>query len=188
MSKQTENYRPANIEFDVANSSIVPDNLGFYENETELYDFVHKNMISFSQKLTVNRFMDNFEKQELRKDYQELLELKYPLVSKELDEANANFEKAKKIQKDCVEMVNATLSEVKALANEVKNGLRNITLDDLYTFRVPYKSKYYYFTWIDKALKLCKIAEIPDYEKTEIFNALGKNEEFFEINFGQKSE
>lgn len=38
---QTEEfYRPANIEFNVANSGEVPDNLGFFETSKEANEFI----------------------------------------------------------------------------------------------------------------------------------------------------
>jgi len=182
--QKEEIYRPANIEFDVANSSIMPDNLGLYPTEKEATEFIHKNTDGFNQKITVLRFMDNFEKSELRKDYQDLLELKLPLAQRELMKANGVLEEAKKKAKDAAELVNSTMNEVQAIAHEVKKGVKEISLDDNFTWRLPFHGKYYFYTYMDKQLKLCKVNDIPDHEKTDLFNSTRKNEEFFDVNFG----
>jgi hypothetical protein len=179
MNKTAEFYRPANIEFDVANSSVVPDNFGTFENEKAANEFIAKNLIGINQKISVNRFMDNFEKNELRKGYQEMLELKMPLLERELMKATAAHAEAKKNLADAQEIVNATTNEVKALANEVKCGVKVIDLDDRFTWRIPFDGKFHFFTYIDKQLKLCKISEILEHEKQELFNASYRNESFF---------
>jgi hypothetical protein len=174
-----ENYRPANIEFDVANSSIVPDNLGYFESAKEATEFIHSKMTAVNQKLTVCRFMDNFEKNEIRKEYSELLETKLPFLEKELQKAAAVYAQAKKEQAEAQEYVNATTNEAKALAVDVKRGLKDISLDDQFSWRVPFESRYFYFTFIDNQIKLCKIADIPEYEKADLWNAMSNNEAFF---------
>jgi len=145
-------------------------------------------MVGINQKITVSRFMDNREKTDLRKEYQDILELKMPLVEKELQQASYEYEKAKKALADAKEMVNATTNTVKALANEVKLGIKDITLDDNYTWRVPFEGKYYFYTFMDLQLKLAKVSIIPDYEKTDLYNSMTTNEEFFHGNFGTSEE
>jgi len=184
-----EDYRPSHIEFEVANSSIVPDNFGMFETQKEATDFIHKNLTAFNQKITVVRFMDNFEKAEIRKDYSELLENKLPILEKELQKAATALAQAKKEAAEAQECVNATTNEAKALALEVKRGTKDITLDDQFTWRIPFAGRYYFFTYIDKVLKLCKTSDIPEHEKSEIWNAMSENETFFDSNFGtEKSE
>lgn len=185
---KAENYRPANIEFDVANSSQCPDNLGMYENEKAVNEFIGKNLIGINQRVLVNRFMDNFEKTELRKEYQDMLELKMPLLERELMKATAAYEEAKKNLADTKELVSATTNEVKALAMEVKRGVKVMDLDEQFTWRIPFAGKFYFYTWIDKVLKLCKINDIMEHEKQELFNASYQNEEFFNANFPLENE
>lgn len=183
-----EFYRPANIEFDVANSSQCPDNFGLFENEKSVNEFIGKNLIAINQGISVNRFMDNIEKTELRKEYQDLLELKMPLLERELMKATAAYEEAKKELADAKELVSATTNEVKTLAIEVKRGTKSIELDSQFTWRVPFNGRFYFYTYIDKNLKLCKISDILEYEKQEIFNASYQNEEFFNNNFPAENE
>jgi len=177
-----ENYRPANVEFDVANSSIVPDQLGKYETAEEAADFMHKHLLAINQKLSVFRFMDQIEKQWIRSDYNDLLENKIPMLEKELQKAKSEFETAKRNLADSIERVNATTNEAKALALSVKKGIKEINLDDQYTWRVPFNGVYFFFTWMDKVIKLCKTQTIPDFEKMDMFSASQRNEDFFNDN------
>lgn len=185
---QNENdYRPANVEFQVANSSNMPENLGEFKTEKEATEFIHQNTTAFNQKICVFRFMDNFEKSELRKEYQELLEVKLPFLEKEANKAEQAFKEAKRALADATECVNATTNEVKALALEVKRGTKEINLDDQFTWRIPFEGKYYFYTYMDKQIKLAKVSDIPAHEKSEIFADSSKNEIFFNDNF-PKSE
>jgi hypothetical protein len=173
-------YRPAVIEFDVANNGLVPDNLGYFENMQKACDYMGLHLTAINQKITVFRFMDNFEKSETRKEYNDLLENKIPILEKELMKAHAAYTQAKKDLEDAKESVSATINETKALAMEVKRGVKDITLDDLYTWKVPFNGQFYFYTFIDGAIKLVKISDIPESEKNEIFNSMSKNHEFFE--------
>jgi ElaB/YqjD/DUF883 family membrane-anchored ribosome-binding protein len=172
-------YRPAYIEFDVASANSIPDVLGNFETLQEASDFIGKQLAGFNQKITVFRFIDNFEKSEIRKEYNELLENKIPILEKELSKATSALAEAKKNMSDAVESVNATINEAKALAMDVKRGVKDITLDDISTWRVPFNGQYFFYTYMDKVLKLAKVQDIPDHEKQDIFSASHKNDEFF---------
>jgi len=189
MKNLSTDYRPANIEFDVANSSILPDNLGKFETAKNAIDFIHANFLGVNQKISVLRFMDNFEKSEIRKEYSELLEHELPSLEKKLQIANQIFEQAKKGLSEAKEMVNATINTVKALSNEVKLGTKEITLDDQFTWRIPFNGNYYFFTFIDLQLKLAKVSAIPEHEKMDVLNSLSQNEKFINDNFcSEKNE
>jgi hypothetical protein len=187
MKRLEIDYRPKNIEFEVANNTL-PDNLGDYASEKEVYDFIHKNLIGINQQVTVFRYMDNFEKNEIRKEYQDLLEAKLPLLEKELQVAASNLVSAKRAFNKATEYVSATTNEAIALAIEVKRGTKEITLDDPFTWRIPFKGKFYFYTFINNQLKLAKVSEIMADEKNELFNATELNEQFFEANFLKENE
>jgi len=173
-----EIYRPVNIEFDVTPDGALPEILGFFENPEKMSEFL-KNITVINSGITVNRHMDNYEKKELREEYNDILENILPHQEVVLAQATQEANSAKKKEKDCQEMVNAALTQTRSLAIEVKRGLKEIRLDELFTFKIPFKGKYYIYTWIDKKLKLCKIREMMDSEKTEIWSVMNKNEEFF---------
>lgn len=177
--KDLEFYRPSNLEFDIDASVSVPACLGEFENEKEVNKFIAENLVGINQAATVNRFMDSVERAQLRKDYQELLELKLPLLERELNKANAVYNEAKAALSNAKEIVNATTNEAKSIALEVKNNVKTIKLDDQFTWRIPFGDKFYFYTYIDKKLQLCKVADIQSFEKSELFNASAQNEKFF---------
>lgn len=182
-----KDYRPANIEFDVAHDgSLMPENFGNFENEQSVFKFL-ANMSAINQAITVNRHMDTKEKQMIRLDYAQVLEDKLPMLEKEQQRRMAELAEAKAKDKEATESVNAAVREARDLAHIVKKGVKEIRLDDKYTVRIPYYGKYYFYTYIDKQLKLCKISDIPESEKNEIFNVMGENNAFIDANFGEGS-
>jgi hypothetical protein len=188
MTKE-EFYRPANIEFNVAHDgSLMPEHLGSFETSEELAKFVGGNLTAVNQAVTVMRHMDNKEKKELQEKYSELLENIVPVYKTKLYEAEIALADAKKALKEAEERYNAEMADVQDLASEKKRGLRDMSLDEKYTFRVPYQGRYYFYTWIDKVLKLCLIRQIPDSEKQDLFNAMANNEEYIDKTFAPKPE
>ena len=141
-------YRPANINFDVVSNSNFPENFGQFETEMEMRSFM-ENLVGINSKISAMRFMDLVEKTELRKDYQALLEDLLPAHETELKRATAVFEEAKEKLADAKEAVRYATNMAISLANEVKRGVREVNLDDKYTFRVPYNDRYYFVTWIN---------------------------------------
>ena len=179
MLLENEDYRPVNIEFEVASNQI-PENLGQFENEKELKDFVNENLVAINEKITAIRFIDATEKHELRTECLDLLENKLPFQKKDLQKAEIQLKQAKDLVSELKQAVEATSSEAENLAVQVKIGTKEMNLDDKFTWRVPYEDKFYYFTFLDKQLKLAKIKDIPEHEKRDIFNDQTKNSIFFD--------
>ena len=174
-----DDYRPVNIEFNVAHDgSIMPESLGHFETADEALKFIGANLITVNQGLTVARHMDSFEKTELRKSYSEMLENVVPIYQKKLIEAERILTEAKANLKNAQEAYDTYLSETMEMARKVKRGIEEIALDELFTFRIAAGDRYYFYTFIDKEIKLCLIRDIPEYEKTEIWNQMAGNEEF----------
>ncbi len=187
--KNLENYRPEKIEFNVAHDgSNMPESLGTFETVEEMSKFLGGSLIVVNQALTVSRHMDNIEKKELRDHCQDVMENLVPLFEQKLKEADVALAEAKKAQKDAEERYNSTIADAKDLAREAKRGLREMNLDEKYTFQVPYNGHYYFYTWIDKALRLCLIRTIPDTEKQDLYNAMGGNEAWIDKEFVQKEK
>jgi len=180
MQNLLSGYTPKHVEFDVKDSDL-PINLGTFNDLKEVNEFLKESKIlSINQSNSAYRFLDNTEKNIMRKEYSEMLELKLPIVESELKKAERAFNEAKRNLAEAKEMVNATLNEIKAIANEVKGGIKLVNLDDLTTFKVPYKDKYYYYTYISGELILALITDIPEHEVDEIFNLMHNNEEYFD--------
>lgn len=176
-----ENYRPAVIEFDVAHDgSLAPETLGTFPTAEEAAKYIGKNLVVVNQALTVSRHMDNKEKNDLRREYSDILENILPVHAKDLSRTENQLAEAKKMQKAAEELYNGTVTSAKQLAAEVKRGLVDIRLDELFTYRVTYKGRYYYYTYMDKQLKLCLIRDIPEFEKSELWNSMAQNEEFID--------
>lgn len=182
-----EFYRPAVIEFNVAHDgSNVPETFGEFKTAEDAMTFLGSNMISINSGITVARHMDTHEKIELRQECADIMENLVPVYESELSEAENNLNDAKKKLKTAEEAYDFTISRAKSFANEVKRGLKDMTLDELYTSRIAYKGRYYFFTYIDKQLKLCFIRDIPEQEKAEIWNQMAGNEAFIDTTFGEK--
>ena len=180
-------YRPAVIEFPVVHDGTnVPETLGKFETAEEMSKFLGANLIVVNTSLIVNRFLDNKEKRDLRDLCMTLLEDDVPVYARRLNEADTLLANAKKALKDAQERYDAEIAKVRDLSAEAKKGLREMNLDEKYTFRVPYKGSYYFFTWLDQVLKLCLIRVIPEHERQDLYNASAGNEEWIDQNFTPK--
>jgi len=185
---KTENdYRPANIEFDVAtDGTLMPENFGTFESAEEAAKFMGGNLVLSNQSITVNRHMDHVEKKLLREQYENVLENILPVNEKKYSAAANELVEAKRNEKEAGEMVSATLTEVKSLASEVKRGLKEMKLDENFTFKIPFKGRFYFYTYIDKSVRLVQIRDIMEHEKGELFTSSASNEDFIDTNFGTK--
>lgn len=185
--KEESLYRPTHIEFNVAHDgSNMPENMGKFETAEEMNKFLGGNLTMVNQPVTVMRYMDNKEKKDLRDKCQETMEDLVPHFEQKLKEADLGLVEAKKEQKDAEERYNSAIADAKDLAREAKIGLKDMRLDDRFTFRVPYNGNYYFYTWVDKELRLCLIRPIPDTEKQDLYNAMANNEAWVDKNFGDK--
>jgi len=184
MQKETD-YRPAHIEFDVAtDGSLMPENFGVFETLEEAAKFMGGNLVIINQAMTVNRHMDHVEKKLLRDQYNDLLENILPVNERNHSIAMNELAEAKRKEKEAGEMVSATVTEVKMVAAEVKRGLKEMGLDDTATFKVPFKGRFYCYTYIDKVVRLVKIQDIPEHNRGELFTQSASNEAFIDTQFG----
>lgn len=178
---ERENYRPVNIEFNVSpEGTDVPESFGEFATAEEALKFVGVNLTAINHGITVSRLMDSVEKKMIREEYIDVMENLVPGFENELSTADRNLTAAKNLLKKAEEGYDYIITKAKCLAQEVKRGLKDITLDEKYTFRVPYKGRYYFFTYIDKQLRLCMIRDISESEKAEIWNQMAGNEEFID--------
>lgn len=180
-TQKSENYRPASLEFDVAHDgSLISPMLGEFESAEEAVAYMNKNFVVFNNAVTVSRFMDNFEKSELRKKYNTILEERLPLLEQDAREASEKYNQAKAKKEEAIGMVNAFTTEAKLIAQEVKRGLVEMRLDEQFTWKIPYKGRYYWYTFIDFKVVLVKITDMTTTEKTELFSQGKINEDVIE--------
>lgn len=185
----TEDYLPNNIEFNVSRDGTnVPESLGEFGTPEEAWKFIGTHLTALNRGVTVSRHMDAFEKKTCREEYSDVLENLVPVYEKQLSAAELALENAKAILKQSKEAYDFVIGRAKNLAAEAKRGLKDMILDERDTFRVPYKGRYYFFTFIDEQLKLALIREIPESEKTDLYNAMGANEEFIDREYTPKEE
>ncbi len=127
--QKEETYRPAHIEFVVSpDETIMPETFGNYETPEEAAKYIQGNLTCINQTVTVKRHMDHAEKSILRDKYNAVLEDQLPLAEQQFRDAENDLTAAKRRHKDALETVNATLTEVKALSQEVKRGTKEIDL------------------------------------------------------------
>lgn len=184
-----EDYRPEKIEFNVSKDGTnVPESLGEFATSEEASRFVGTNLTSLNRGVTVSRHMDTFEKKSTREGYQDVLENLVPVYEKELSAAETALANAKASLKNAQEAYDFTIGRAKNLAAEAKRGLKDMILDEKDTHRIPYKGRFYFFTYVDGQLKLCLIREIAESEKTEIWSQMAANEEFIDREFAPKEK
>jgi hypothetical protein len=180
-----DEYLPDNIEFNVSKDGTnVPESLGEFESPEEAGKFIGTNFTALNRGVTVSRHMDASEKKNTREDYMDVLENLVPIYEKQLTKAEIALENAKATLKQAKEAYDFNIGRAKSLAAEAKRGLKDIILDEKDTYRIPYKGRYYFFTFIDGQLKLALIREIPESEKTDLYNVMGGNEEFIDKFYG----
>lgn len=185
----TEDYRPANIEFNVSrDGTSVPESLGEFETLEDAGKFIHSNLTALNRGVTVSRHMDAFEKKTCREEYSDVLENLVPVYEKQLSAAELAPENAKASLKQAKEAYDFVIGRAKNLAAEAKRGLKDMILDEKETYRIPYKGRYYFFTYIDGQIRLVMIREVPETEKSDIWNAMATNEEFIDKEYAPKEE
>ncbi|MDY8137601.1 hypothetical protein [Aquimarina sp. 2201CG5-10] len=178
MHKVENTYRPDEVEFTVETSQ-VPSSLGKFKTDKEARVFMSENLLTVQSKITTERFMDQCEIEGLRDQYSDELENNLPSIKAEHFKKIEELERAKQNEKDAKEMVNSSLNKIQQLANEVNDRTTEIELDPAFTWEVVYNGKRFYYTYIDKEIKLAAIRDIPSYEMEDLISSSDKNEEFF---------
>jgi hypothetical protein len=180
MIEKLRNYRPTNINFDIATDD-VPENLGSFEKKEEILEFINDKFVgAMPENVTALRHIDEYEKTEIRKEYSEMLEVKIPYLKKDLQKLESEYREAKRRFEDCKKQVDATKTEIELMAVYVKRGTTEFKCDSDYTICIPANEKYYFYTWVDNQLKLCKIQDIPEHEKNNLFTSGNQNAERFD--------
>lgn len=172
-------YRPEVIEFTVETSE-VPLNLGTFKTDDEARLFMAEKLLAVQSKLQTERFMDQVELEALRDQYSEELETVLPQLEQEHLEKHRELETAKQNEKDAKEMVSASITKIKQLANEVNERVTEINLDPATTWECVYNGKRFYYTYMDNEIKLAAIRTIASYEADDLISSSERNATFFE--------
>lgn len=197
MKSDLKNYVPGNIEFvleEVA-KDIFPLELDFLslkegnllgdkplKTKADILKFVGKHFVAtFPDNELVTRYLDDFEKKNIREEYCTLEENEVPARKLELEEA---LEKAKKMKKDAEEAYASVLMEVAKYAAEVRQGTVDMRLKSKNVFCIALAGYYLVYNWDTNSEKfqLAKAYEVPD--RSEIWANEEKNRERMKTVFG----
>ena len=197
MKSDLKNYVPESIEFvleEVA-KDIFPLELDFLslkeenllgdkplKTKADILKFVGKHFTAtFPDNELVTRYLDDFEKKNIREEYCTLEENEVPARKLELEEA---LEKAKKMKKDAEEAYASVLMEVAKYAAEVRQGTVDMRLKSKNVFCIALAGYYLVYNWDTNSEKfqLAKAYEVPD--RSEIWANEEKNRESMKTIFG----
>ena len=191
------NYVPENIEYVLEDGikDIFPLELDFLsladenlcgekplKTKADVIKFVNKHFIATQpDNELVTRYLDDFEKGNIREEYCMLEENEVPVRKQELEEA---LEKAKKMKKDAEDAYASVLMEVAKYAAEVRLGTADMRLKSKNTICFALAGHYLVYNWDTNKSKfvLAKAYEIPD--PTEIWANETKNRESMKAIFG----
>ena len=195
MKSDLKNYVPENIEFVLEEGvkDMFPMELDFLalteenlcgekplKNKADILKFVGKHFTAtFPDNELVTRFLDEFEKKNIREEYCTLEENVVP--ARKLEEA---LEKAKKMKKDAEEAYASVLMEVAKYAAEVRQGTVDMRLKSKNVFCIALAGYYLVYNWDANTEKflLAKAYAIPD--RSEIWANEVKNRESMKEVFG----
>ena len=182
MKADLKNYTPKNVEYVLEDSvkELFPLALDFLsideskmedgkklKNKSDIIKFIGKHFnATFPDNELVTRYLDDFEKTNIREEYCTITENDIPQRKAELEEA---IEKAKKMKKDAEEAYASALLEVAKYAAEVKLGTTDIRLKSKDVFCIALAGYYLVYNW-DKDKQLFVLAkgyEVPD--RTELW-------------------
>lgn len=191
------NYVPDNVEYVLEEGikDVFPLELDFLslkdenlcgekqlKTKADVMKFVNKHFIATQpDNELVTRYLDDFEKRNIREEYCMLEENEVPARKQELEEA---LEKAKKMKKDAEEAYASVLMEVAKYAAEVRLGTADMRLKSKNTICFALAGYYLVYNWDSNRSKfvLAKAYEIPD--PSEIWANETKNRESMKAVFG----
>lgn len=177
MKKVEKEYVPEEIVFQLPENSVLPEIIGNIKTLDKCHELISKTFVATSERHTATRYMDIFEKETTRREYQEELEANQPELDKRLSEARNKLEEAKREFKNIEEQYQASEQKVKDLAKQVRIGTKPIELDQSSTWRVPLNGQYFYLTYMRGHLMIADIINIPEHEQRDLFNSQTRNEE-----------
>lgn len=197
MKSDLKNYVPENIEYVLEDGvkDIFPMELDFLslnedklcgdkplKTKADVIKFVCKHFTATQpDNELVTRYLDDYEKRNIREEYCTLEENVVPTRKLELEEA---LEKAKKMKKDAEEAYASVLMEVAKYAAEVRLGTVDMRLKGRNTICFALAGYYLVYNWETNKEKfvLAKAYEIPD--RSEIWANETKNRESMKAIFG----
>lgn len=187
----TNDYEPEELQFVLP--EVVKDTFpleltfGNAENEKEIIKAVNEHFnVMFPENELAMRYMDNFEKDEIRKKYCELVEKELPSAEAELLSAK---EEAKRLKADAEEALNSVSRQIKDYAAKVTEGTKEKKLPPTKTFRIALNGYYLFYSVINGRVLLVKAEKISSYDKSSLWAQEDRNRtammELFGLDFRQ---
>ena len=185
----TNDYEPEELQFVLP--EVVKDTFpleltfGNAENEKEIIKAVNEHFnVMFPENELAMRYMDNFEKDEIRKKYCELVEKELPSAEAEL--LSAKLE-AKRLKADAEEALNSVSRQIKDYAAKVTEGTKEKKLPPTRTFRIALNGYYLFYSVINGRVLLVKTEKISSYDKSSLWAQEDRNRtammELFGLDF-----
>lgn len=147
----------------------------------EVQKTLHKKFITTNEKIKVHRKLDNFEVKFLRENYSQLLENKLPVVQEQLAVIE---EDTKRVVKEAKYRLAACETQIQDLASQVRDGKKEITIEQNQCYRIPACGHYLFFAWLNDEFSLVRVEKIPEWDANKIFSQGEQNVEAFKTIFG----
>lgn len=185
----TNDYEPEDLQFVLpeAVKDTFPLELTFenVENEKDIIKAVNEHFnVMFPENELAMRYLDDAEKDDIRKKYCILVETKLPEAEDALLEAK---ERAKKIKSDAEEGLNAVSKQIKDYAAKVSEGTKEKKLPATKTFRIALNGYYLFYAVINGKVLLVKAEKISSYDKSSLWAQEDRNRaammELFGLDF-----
>jgi len=172
--------KPFNHAF-CAESEEVPESLGTFPTLDDAREHLALNTVFENVEISTSRLYSEEEIKEFKEKVLDIVENELPEADDKRENAEFEFQNAKKKKEEALEMYTALIVEMKDLAAEIRKGITDVKLPFFRAFRLPYNGKYYTYVWLDSGeVVLADVNLIPENQKQELFSANETNTFFFE--------
>lgn len=151
------------------------------ESLEDVQKVLHKEFVTTNERLNVFRKLDNFEIKTIRENYSVLLEQKLPVVKEEYARIQ---EEAKTAVTNAKDRLNACEANITDLVSQVRDGRKEICLEQTQCYRIPACGHYLFFAWVNEEFTLVEVQKIPEWDASKLFSQGEQNEAAFKRIFG----
>lgn len=189
MLQDIKDYRPADIDFVLSDEvkEKFAEVLVLFpgaENIEEVIAKVNEYFnAEFPSQEVARRYIDEFEKENIREEYNKIVEDELPVAETEQLDA---IDRAKRIKKEADDNLLSVRNRIKELAARVTDGKEDFKLSSKNTFKIAIFGHYLYYSWVDGRVKLVKAEKIPAWDKNKIWSQEDRNRKGMEELFGIK--
>ena len=189
MLEALKDYRPDEIDFVLSDE--VKERFGevlhLFDGADDVEKVIDKVNEYFNAEFPTNevaqRFIDEYDKQNIREEYNQIVEEELPVAEAEQLDA---IDRAKRIKKEADDNLLSVRNRIKELAARVTDGKEDIKLSSKNTFRIALAGHYLTFSWVDGRVVLAKASKVPDWDKDKIWAQEDRNRKGMEELFGIK--